>query len=114
MTNITEIINKVMKAIKGRKFNKPIMRVLWFYLLFVVLLLFTWYGAWCYSFQDTGEPNLEALSKFIVIVLGATGFFGFIMACFVDKNHNGIPDKFEAEITSTKKATTDEKSNRHI
>ncbi len=113
MTNITDLIQKVMKAIKGRKLNKPVMRVLYFYLLFVVLLLFTWYGAWLYSFSGTGEPNLEALSKFIVIVLGATGFFGFIMACFVDKNHNGIPDKFETELT-TKKATTDEKSNRHI
>lgn len=114
MTNFTEIINKIMKAIKSRRFNKPVMRVLWFYLLFVGLLLFTWYGAWLYAFSGTGTPNLDALSRFIVIVLGATGFFGFIMACFVDKNHNGIPDKFEAELENTRKATTDEKSNRHI
>lgn len=111
MKTITELLDKAMKAIKSRRRNKPVMRVLWFYLLFVVLLLFTWYGAWIYSFAGKGDPNLEALSKFIVIVLGATGFFSFIMSCLVDKNHNGIPDKFENETT---KETTDEKSNRHI
>ena len=95
MKAITELLQKAMNNLRSKRFDKPVMKVVIFYLLFVVLLLFTWYGAWMYAFYKTGTSDLEALSKFIVIVLGATGFFGFIMACFVDKNHNGIPDQFE-------------------
>ena len=95
MKAITELLEKTMDNMKSRKFDNPVMKVVIFYLLFVVLLLFTWYGAWMYTFCKTGVSDLDALSKFIVIVLGATGFFGFIMACFVDKNHDGIPDQFE-------------------
>nr|DAE14714.1 MAG TPA: corticosteroid 11-beta-dehydrogenase isozyme 1 [Myoviridae sp. ctAca11] len=111
MKAITELLEKTMDKLKGRKFDNSVMKVVIFYLLFVVLLLFTWYGAWMYAFYKTGASDLDALSKFIVIVLGATGFFGFIMACFVDKNHNGIPDQFE----QPKKGTVqDEKHNRHF
>lgn len=46
-------------------------------------------------FAKSGNADLEALSKFIVICTGATGFFGFIMQAFIDKNHNNIPDMFE-------------------
>lgn len=111
MKTITELLKKTMNSLESKQFDKPVMKVVIFYLLFVVLLLFTWYGAWMYAFYKTGASDLDALSKFIVIVLGATGFFGFIMACFVDKNHNGIPDQFEQP---KKVQATDEKHNRHF
>lgn len=90
-------IRNVMKKITKRKYSRATMRVVLFYLFFVILLLFSWYGGWLFSFYKKSTPDLEALSKFIVIVLGATGFFGFIIECFVDKNHNGIPDRFEEQ-----------------
>ena len=111
MNAITELLKKTMNSLKSKQFDKPVMKVVIVYLLFVVLLLFTWYGAWMYAFYKTGASDLDALSKFIVIVLGATGFFGFIMACFVDKYHNGIPDQFEQP---KKGPPQDEKHNRHV
>nr|DAU85627.1 MAG TPA: corticosteroid 11-beta-dehydrogenase isozyme 1 [Caudoviricetes sp.] len=88
-------IQKAMNKIMSRRFSKPTMRVVLFYLFFVILLLLSWYVGWLYIFASKGTPDLDSLSKFIVIVLGATGFFGFIIECFVDKNHNGIPDVYE-------------------
>ena len=44
MNAITELIKKTMNSLKSKQFDKPVMKVVIFYLLFVVLLLFTWYG----------------------------------------------------------------------
>ncbi len=90
------------------------MKVVLFYLFFIVLLLLTWYGAWLYMLAKTGTADLDAMSRFIVICTGATGFFGFIIECFVDKNHNGIPDMFEKDNTPTNRpvAFSSQKENK--
>lgn len=82
------------------------MKVVLFCLFFIVLLLLTWYGTWLYMFTKTGVADLDALSKFIVICTGATAFWGFIIRCFIDKNHNGIPDMFEEKQSATTMATS--------
>lgn len=111
MNRIADLIKNLLIRFKKNKYNKMTMKIVFFYLFFIVLLLFTWYGAWLYTFSKSGDANLSALSNFIIICIGATGFFGFIIECFVDKNHNGIPDKFEQNLA--KKEITHE-SNRHF
>lgn len=111
MSRIADLVKKLFGGLKKRKYSNVTMRIVFFYLFFIVLLLFTWYGAWLYTFSKSGEANLSALSNFIVICAGATGFFGFIIECFVDKNHNGIPDKFEQNVV---KKETSHESNRHF
>lgn len=101
ITKLTDYIQKVMKSMQNRKYDKMTMRVVLFYLFFIVLLLLTWYGTWLYMFTRTGIADLDALSKFIVICTGATAFWGFIIRCFIDKNHNGIPDMFEEKQSTT-------------
>lgn len=97
ITKFTEYVQTTLKKLKSRKYDKMTMKVVLFYLFFIILLLATWYVAWMFMFLKNGIADLDAMSKFIVICTGATGFFGFIMECFVDKNHNGIPDMFEKE-----------------
>ena len=108
---MTNFIKNVFQKIKSRKYSKPTMKVVLFYLFFVILLLFSWYVGWIYIFASKGTPDLDSLSKFIVIVLGATGFFGFIIECFVDKNHNGIPDMYEKPPMPPRRNI--DESNRH-
>lgn len=94
---LTGYIQSFLEKMKKKKYDKMTMKVVIFYFAFIVILLLTWYTAWILMFAKSGNADLDALSKFIIICTGATGFFGFIIECFIDKNHNGIPDMYEKE-----------------
>ena len=68
------------------------------FLVVVVLLVATFYGAWLYLFYK-GQAILGDLLDLIdrVISPQMVAFITFIATCFVDKDKDGIPDKFEEE-----------------
>ena len=66
------------------------------FLSVVVLLVATFYGAWLLLLAQ-GKAMLGDLLNLIdrVISPQMVAFITFIATCFVDKNNDGIPDKFE-------------------
>lgn len=68
------------------------------FLTVVVLLVATFYGAWLYLLYK-GQAMLGDLLNLIdrVISPQMVAFITFISTCFVDKDKDGIPDKFEEE-----------------
>ena len=68
------------------------------FLVVVVLLVATFYGAWLYLLFK-GKAMLGDLLDLIdrVISPQMVAFVTFIATCFVDKDGNNIPDKFEDE-----------------
>lgn len=68
------------------------------FLVVVVLLVATFYAAWLYLMYQ-GKAMLGDLLNLIdrVISPQMVAFVTFIATCFVDKDSDGIPDKFEEE-----------------
>ena len=68
------------------------------FLTVVVLLVATFYGAWIYLLYK-GQAMLGDLLNLIdrVISPQMVAFITFISTCFVDKDKDGIPDKFQNE-----------------
>ena len=68
------------------------------FLTVVVLLVATFYGAWLYLLYK-GQAMLGDLLNLIdrVISPQMVAFITFISTCFVDKDKDGIPDKFQNE-----------------
>lgn len=66
------------------------------FLTVVVLLVATFYGAWLYLLIK-GKAMLGDLLNLIdrVISPQMVAFITFIATCFVDKDGNNIPDRFE-------------------
>ena len=66
------------------------------FLSVVVLLVATFYGAWLLLLSQ-GKAALGDLLNLIdrVISPQMVAFITFIATCFVDKDNDGIPDKFE-------------------
>ena len=66
------------------------------FLSVVVLLVATFYGAWLLLLAQ-GKAMLGDLLNLIdrVISPQMVAFITFIATCFVDKDNDGIPDKFE-------------------
>lgn len=99
------MLNKIKKYIskfaataktKINSMKKPIKWVIWAYFILVVLLVLTYYAAWCWQLFS-GKADLRDLLSIIqeMIGAGAIGFITFICGCFVDINNNGIPDHME-------------------
>lgn len=78
--------------------QSPIKWMIASYFALVVLLVLTYYGAWCWQ-AYCGKIVMSDLLAIIKEMIGPAmiGFVTFIAGCFVDVNSNGIPDKFEDE-----------------
>lgn len=78
------------------------------FLTVVVLLVATFYGAWLYLLSK-GQAALGDLLNLIdrVISPQMVAFITFIATCFVDKDSDGIPDKFEEEADDDNKKRGD-------
>ena len=76
--------------------SKLIKTIIIGFLVLVVLLVGTFYGAWLYLFIK-GKAMLGDLLNLIdrVISPQMVAFITFISTCFVDKDGNDIPDRFE-------------------
>lgn len=84
--------------------EKPIKYIVIAYFFIVLLLLFTYYGAWVYLFLES-KTTLADLLVIIRETISATmiGFITFIAGCFVDLNKNDIPDQFEEKKSDAKR-----------
>lgn len=76
--------------------QKPIKWVIISYFALVVVLVLTYYAAWCWQWY-TDTAVLSDLLAIIQEMVGASmlAFVSFIGCCFVDLNNNGVPDNLE-------------------
>ena len=81
------------------KIKYPIKWIIFLYLGFVGITLAIWLIIWLLS-AICKVPDLNIGLKFIDQLTNVTsiGFICFIGGCFVDLNHNGIPDGIESKI----------------
>lgn len=79
--------------------QSPIRYMIISYLLLVILLISTYYGAWLYQAFFLNKIVMSDLLAIIREMIGTAmiGFITFIAGCFVDVNGNGIPDRFEKQ-----------------
>lgn len=68
------------------------------FLVLVVILVMTFYAAWVWFFYQ-GKAIMGDLLDLIdrVISPQMVAFITFITTCFVDRDNDGIPDRFENE-----------------
>ena len=98
LSKAKEYVSGFAKAI-GEKIgvmNGIIKAIIIGFLSVVVLLVATFYGAWLLLLAQ-GKAALGDLLNLIdrVISPQMVAFITFIATCFVDKDNDGIPDKFE-------------------
>lgn len=81
---------------KINSMHTPIKWVIIAYFALVVLLILTYYAAWCYMWY-IGKAALKELLEIIREMIGTSmvAFVTFIGGCFVDLNNNGTPDAWE-------------------
>lgn len=86
--------------------SKPIKTVIIGYFLLTALLVITYYAAWLYQSWN-GQIIMSDLLAVIKEIIGPAmvGFITFIAGCFIDKDNNGIPDRFEGEQNDGKNNT---------
>lgn len=93
------ILNGIRKA-KDKIIIKrnPIKWVVFSYFGMVSLLVMTYYSAWLYQWNE-GKVVLLDLLSLIREMVGASmvAFVTFIATCFIDKDHDDIPDYFEKD-----------------
>ena len=91
-------VGKYLDIAKSRinDMQSPIKWMIVSYFALVVLLVLTYYGAWCWQ-AYYGKIVMSDLLAVIQEMIGPAmiGFVTFIAGCFVDVNGDGIPDKFE-------------------
>lgn len=97
-SKIKDYLGKYIEMAKGRinGMQSPIKWMVMAYFGLVVLLVLTYYTAWCYQ-AWFGKIVMSDLLAVIKEMIGPAmiGFVTFIAGCFIDTNGNGIPDKFE-------------------
>ena len=95
-----DYLRKYIEVAKNKvsDMQSPIKCMIMSYFALVVLLVLTYYAAWCYQ-AWFGKIIMSDLLAIIKEMIGPAmiGFMTFIAGCFVDVNSNGIPDKFEDE-----------------
>ena len=94
------IVQKMNRAIKNLlKIKYPIKWIIILYLGFVGISLVLWLITWLIS-AICKVPDLAIGLKFIDQLTNMTsiGFICFVAGCFIDLNHNGIPDGIESKI----------------
>lgn len=95
---IKDYLGKYIEMAKDRVngMQSPIKWMVMSYFGLVVLLVLTYYAAWCYQ-AWFGKIVMSDLLAVIKEMIGPAmiGFVTFIAGCFIDTNGNGIPDKFE-------------------
>lgn len=76
--------------------RNPIKWIVFSYFSMVALLVMTYYSAWLYQWNE-GKVVLLDLLSLIREMVGASmvAFVTFIATCFIDKDHDNIPDYFE-------------------
>lgn len=102
MNNILAKIKGVISSSVGKAkarlaINKsPIKWLVVSYFAMVAMLVATYYIAWLYMF-DNGKVAMSDLLSLIKEMVGASmvAFITFVATCFIDKDHDDIPDCFE-------------------
>lgn len=80
--------------------SPKIMAVVVGYFIAVVLLILTYYAAWMWMWLWQDKIVMSDLLALIREVIGPAmvAFVTFIVTSLVDKDGDGIPDKFEQEV----------------
>lgn len=84
---------------KVASMSPKIMAVIVGYFIAVVLLILTYYAAWMYMWLWLDKIVMSDLLALIREVIGPAmvAFVTFIATSLVDKDGDGVPDKFEQE-----------------
>lgn len=95
MDKIKKLLSKLVTTLPK---NRVLISVVIAYLIGVVILVITYYLVWLYLFYQD-KTNLAELMTLITEVTGtqAIAFISFICGCFIDLNHNGVPDHLEVK-----------------
>lgn len=93
-TYIAETTTAMKNKIEVMK--RPVKWVVFSYFAMVALLVLTYYAAWLWLWYG-GSVVMGDLLAIIKEMVGASmvAFVTFIATCFVDKDGDGIPDRFE-------------------
>lgn len=93
-TYIGQLTDTVKNKINAM--SKPIKAIVVSYFAVVIILIMTAYLSWVALFYQ-GKATLNELIRLLDTMVGApmVAFVTFIVTCFVDKDNDGIPDKFE-------------------
>ena len=85
---------------KVASMSPKIMAVIVGYFIAVVLLIFTYYAAWLYMWLWLDKIVMSDLLALIREVIGPAmvAFVTFIATSLVDKDGDGVPDKFEKKV----------------
>ena len=85
---------------KVASMSPKIMAVIVGYFIVVVLLVLTYYAAWMYMWLWLDKIVMSDLLALIREVIGPAmvAFVTFIAASLVDKDGDGVPDKFEKKV----------------
>lgn len=85
---------------KVASMSPKIMAVIVGYFIAVVLLILTYYAAWMYMWLWLDKIVMSDLLALIREVIGPAmvAFVTFIAASLVDKDGDGVPDKFEKKV----------------
>lgn len=85
---------------KVASMSPKIMAVIVGYFIAVVLLVLTYYAAWMYMWLWLDKIVMSDLLALIREVIGPAmvAFVTFIAASLVDKDGDGVPDKFEKKV----------------
>lgn len=93
IADATTTIKNRIEVMRG-----PIKWVVFSYFAMVALLVLTYYGAWVWLWYG-GKVVMGDLLAIIREMVGASmvAFVTFIATCCVDKDGDGVPDRFENE-----------------
>lgn len=95
-----KIKNSIVSARnKVASMSPKIMAVIVGYFIAVILLVLTYYAAWMYMWLWLDKIVMSDLLALIREVIGPAmvAFVTFIATSLVDKDGDGVPDKFEQE-----------------
>lgn len=100
MDKLKSLIGTWMKNLQGNlmKKTRPVKWLVFSYFIMVAMLVLTYYGAWVWLWH-IGKGSLVDLLAIIKEMVGASmvAFVTFVATCCVDKDGDGVPDRFENE-----------------
>lgn len=97
LSKIKTVIGQCVSMARSKLMKKnPIKWLVLSYFGMVAMLVLTYYVAWLLLW-DMGKVAMSDLLSLIKEMVGASmvAFITFVATCFVDKDHDDIPDYFE-------------------